>query len=139
MGGSVEETLTVLVVDDEAILRNLLDKILKREGYSVFLASSAQEALQILSDDEIDIVLSDVKMPEMDGFALLREIKKSYPQTGTIMMTGYEDAFSVKDALLLGADDYITKPFKSIEVSMIIERAYWRTLANKKKAESLPK
>lgn len=132
----MEETLNVLVVDDEAILRNLLDKILNREGYHVFLARSAQEALQILSDSQIDIVLSDVKMPGMDGFALLREIKKSYPQIGTIMMTGYEDAFSVKDALLLGADDYITKPFKSIEVSMIIERAYWRSLANKKKAKS---
>jgi len=132
----VDETLNVLVVDDEAILRNLLDKILKREGYSVFLAQSAMEALQTLSDNKIDIVLSDVKMPEMDGFALLRKIKEEYPGVGTIMMTGYEDAFSVKDALLLGADDYITKPFKSIEVSMIIERAYWRNLANKKRTES---
>jgi len=132
----VDETLNVLVVDDEAILRNLLDKILKREGYSVFLAQSAMEALQTLSDNKIDIVLSDVKMPEMDGFALLRKIKEEHPGVGTIMMTGYEDAFSVKDALLLGADDYITKPFKSIEVSMIIERAYWRSLANKRKAES---
>ena len=132
----MEETLSVLVVDDEAILRNLLDKILKREGYSVFLAPSAMEALQILSDNKIDIVLSDVKMPEMDGFELLKNIKNSHPNVGTIMMTGYEDAFSVKDALLLGADDYITKPFKSIEVSMIIERAYWRNLANRKRTES---
>jgi len=125
----VEEILSVLVVDDEEILRSLLEKILKKEGYKVHLASSGEDALKTLAENPVDIMISDIQMPEMDGFALLRTVKKQYPYVGVIMMTGYADAYSVKDALLLGADDYITKPFKSFEISMIIERAYWRALS----------
>lgn len=123
--------MNVLVVDDEEILRSLLEKILKREGYCVRLAASAKEALEILDKNPVDIVVSDIKMPEMDGIELLKAIKKTRPDVGVIMMTAYADTYSVKDALLLGADDYVTKPFKSVEICMIIERAYWRAMANK--------
>jgi len=127
----MEETLRILVVDDESILRNLLEKILKKEGYEVMLAASGKEAVDVLEREKVDIIISDIKMPEMDGFALLRIVKEKYPSVGVIMMTAYADAYSVKDALLLGADDYITKPFKSVEICMIIERAYWRALSGK--------
>lgn len=127
----MEETITVLVVDDEAMLRRLLEKILKKEGYNVHLAPSAKDALEILRDNSVDIMISDIKMPEMDGFALLRAVKADYPDVGVIMMTGYADAYTVKDALILGADDYITKPFKSAEICMIVERAYWRALSTR--------
>ena len=127
----MEETLRILVVDDESILRSLLEKILKKEGYEVLLAASGKEAIEILECEKADIIISDIKMPEMDGFALLRAVKEKYPSIGVIMMTAYADAYSVKDALLLGADDYITKPFKSVEICMIIERAYWRALSGK--------
>ena len=127
----MEETITILVVDDEAMLRRLLEKILKKEGYNVHLAPSAEDALEILSDNTVDIMISDIKMPEMDGFALMRAVKNKYPGVGIIMMTGYADVYTVKDALLLGADDYITKPFKSAEIHMIVERAYWRALSNR--------
>jgi DNA-binding NtrC family response regulator len=131
MGATVEETITVLVVDDEAMLRRLLEKVLKKEGYNVHLAPSAKDALEILRDNTVDIIISDIRMPEMDGFALLKAVKDKYPNVGIIMMTGYADAYTVKDALLLGADDYITKPFKSAEICMIVERAYWRALSNR--------
>jgi DNA-binding NtrC family response regulator len=127
----VEETISILVVDDEAILSRLIEKVLKKEGYNVHLAPSAKDALEILRDNTVDIMISDISMPEMDGFALLKAVKADYPDVGIIMMTGYADAYTVKDALLLGADDYITKPFKSAEICMIVERAYWRALSSK--------
>lgn len=127
----MEEGIWVLVVDDESILRSLLEKILKKEGYNVLLAGSGEEALSILGDQHVDVLISDINMPEMDGFALLKTAKQKHPHIEVIMMTAYADAYSVKDALLLGADDYITKPFKSVEICMIVERAYWRALSSR--------
>ena len=135
----MKNSITILVVDDELMMRNLLEKILVRDGYNVKTAENGQDALEVLKREKIDIVISDMKMPEMNGFDLLKTIKKEYPRIGMIMMTAYGDTYTVKDALLLGADEYITKPFKSFEVSMIVERAYWRILSNKNKTESVDK
>jgi DNA-binding NtrC family response regulator len=125
----MKNSITILVVDDELMMRKLLAKILSREGYNVVTAESGTEALETLNNQKVHIVISDMKMPEMDGFELLRSIKKEHPDTGVIIMTNYGDTYTVKDALLLGADEYITKPFKSFEVSLIVERAYWRILS----------
>ena len=121
--------ITILVVDDEVMMRQLLEKILGREGYRVFSAADGEEALAVMGREEINIVISDLQMPGMSGFDLLKAVKKDYPQIGIIMMTAYGDTYTVKDALLLGADEYITKPFKSFEISMVVERAYWRLLS----------
>lgn len=129
----MKENVKILVADDEAIMRNLLLKILEQEGYQVVLAASCEEAIGMLDNSRFELVLADVKMPAMGGFTLLKEIKAHWPQTAVIMMTGYGDAHTVKEALMLGADEYITKPFKSHEISLIIERAYWRQLASKRK------
>lgn len=131
------DNATILVVDDEEMLRNLLRKILVKEGYRVLTSSSAPEALEKLSSESIDLVISDVQMPEMDGFELLKALKKDYPQIGVIVMTAYGDAYTVRDALLLGADEYITKPFKSFEVVMVVERAHWRILSSRQREESI--
>ncbi len=133
----MKNTITIMVVDDELMMRNLLEKILQRDGYKVVTAENVQKALEILNRDKIDIVISDMKMPEMNGFDLLKIVKKDYPHIGMIMMTAYGDTYTVKDALLLGADEYITKPFKSFEVSMIVERAYWRILSGTNKMENV--
>jgi DNA-binding NtrC family response regulator len=132
----MKEDVKILVVDDEVIMRNLLLKILEQEGYLVTLAGSYNEATAKLNTEQFDIVLSDVKMPETNGFELLKEIKNKWPQTAVIMMTGYGDAYTVKEALMLGADEYVTKPFKSHEISLIIERAYWRLLASRNKIQN---
>jgi DNA-binding NtrC family response regulator len=132
----MKEDVKILVVDDESIMRNLLLKILEQEGYLVTLAGSYNEAMTRLNIERFDIVLSDVKMPETNGFELLRVVKNQWPQTAVIMMTGYGDAYTVKEALMLGADEYVTKPFKSHEISLIIERAYWRLLATKNKNQT---
>jgi DNA-binding response OmpR family regulator len=128
----------ILVVDDEEMLRKLLFRILDKEGYNVLLASSGKEALDILCRERVDIIVTDVKMPEMDGFELLKKVKDRYPQTGVIVMTAFGDAYTVRDALLLGADEYITKPFKSFEIVMVVERAHWRIQSSSSK-EELPK
>ena len=122
----MKSSVTILVVDDESMMRNLLKKILTRDGYNVLLAEDGDEALQVLAKQPVDLVISDLKMPGLDGFELLKIVKEEYPTIGMIMMTAYGDTYTVKDALLLGADEYITKPFKSFEISLIVERAYWR-------------
>jgi len=129
----MKENVRILVVDDEAVMRNLLLKILEQEGYKIALSNSYKEAIGQLENDDFDIVLSDVKMPEIGGFELLKEIKSRWPKTAVVMMTAYGDAYTVKEALMLGADEYVTKPFKSHEISLIIERAYWRQLASNKR------
>ena len=120
---------TILIVDDESTMRSLLEKILAREGYQMYTASNGVAALEHLSERKFDIIISDMKMPEMGGFELLKHIKREYPGVGVIIMTAYGDTYTVKDALLLGADEYITKPFKSYEISLVVERAYWRILS----------
>jgi len=125
----MKNTITILVVDDEAMIRNLLEKILTKEGYKILLAKDGQEALEIIGTKKIDIVISDMKMPRMNGLDLLKTLKRDRPEIGVVIMTGYGDTYTVKDALLLGADEYITKPFKSYEMLMIVERTYWRILA----------
>ena len=125
----MKEYVKILVADDEAMMRNLLLKILESEGYQVSVVSSANEALEKLKAEKYDILMTDVKMPGMSGFDLLKQVKVKWPETAVIIMTGYGDAYSVKEALLLGADEYLSKPFKSQEVFLIVERAYWRLLS----------
>lgn len=130
----MKERVTILVVDDEPMMRDLLEKILLRDGYQVLTAADGVEALKMLATEPVSIILSDLKMPNMDGFDLLRAVKKEYAQLGMVIMTSFGDTYTVKDALLLGADEYITKPFKSFEISMVIERAYWRLLSQNDEA-----
>jgi|GEM_PF-342100 len=122
----MKSAISILVVDDEAMMRSLLEKILTRDGYRVFTAADGEIALRILAQEKISIVISDLKMPNLNGFDLLKIVKEKYPRLGMIMMTAYGDTYTVKDALLLGADEYITKPFKSFEIALIVERVYWR-------------
>ena len=101
----------ILVVDDEKEIRVFLNKALSRlGGFHVELAESGVEALQKLEKEPFDLVLTDLKMPKMDGLQLIAEIAKSKPETLTIMMTGHGTIDSALEAMKLGASDYITKP-----------------------------
>jgi DNA-binding NtrC family response regulator len=130
----MKSSITILVVDDEEMMRNLLEKILGREGYKIKTAEDGQAALEVLKSEKVDIIISDMKMPRMNGFELLKVVKKEHPEIGVIIMTAYGDTYTVKDALLLGADEYITKPFKSYEISLVVERTYWRVLSASSRA-----
>jgi two-component system, NtrC family, response regulator PilR len=136
VGADMKNAISILVVDDEEMLRNLLVKILIKEGYQVDTACDGEDAVEILRHKKYNLLISDIKMPRLNGFELLKVAKRDYPEMGIIIMTAYGDSFTVKDALLLGADEYITKPFKSFEINLIVERAYWRLLSATKSQPS---
>lgn len=130
------QQVKVLVVDDEDIVRKLMSNILHNAGMEVLTAQNGEEALRVLQENGCDVVVSDVRMAGMSGFDLLKQVKAQHPDTAFVIMTGHADSFSIKDALLQGADEYITKPFKNYEVTLVIERAYWRIQSNRKQTES---
>lgn len=114
--------LSILVVDDDSLVRRSLCEALSFEGYNCHSAGSSQEALRQLKDKAFQVVISDMKMPEIDGLDLLKEIKESYPQTAVIMMTGFGSIENAVEAMRRGAMDYITKPIIDEEIKLVIKR-----------------
>ncbi len=117
-----DERARVLVVDDEKFIRDILADFLGMEGYIVRTASDGVQALNELGQAQYDIVISDLKMPNMGGLELLRHISNSHPDTLTIMMTGFGTVETAIDAMKRGAYDYILKPFKVDEIIHIVQR-----------------
>ncbi len=113
----------ILVVDDEQSMREFLDIMLKKEGYKVSLASNGEEVLKLIEKDIFDLILLDIRMPKMDGIAVLKKIKATSPETVVIMITAYASADTAIKAMKEGAYDYITKPFKVEEIKLIIKNA----------------
>jgi YesN/AraC family two-component response regulator len=111
----MKQKYKILIVDDEEGIICTLKNHLKLEGYSVDTAQSAVEAFGKVKRDKYHIILTDIMMPEMDGIELLREIKSYDALTQVIMMTGYSTMDKTLSALEFGANDYILKPFKSVE------------------------
>lgn len=101
----------ILVVDDEDIVRTSCSRTLSPEGYEVRLAKNGAEGLQMASEERFDLVLTDLKMPDMDGIEVLRIIKEQWPETAVIIVTGYQTVDTAVKAIKLGAYDYIEKPF----------------------------
>src|SRR5574337_872039 len=113
----------ILVVDDEQGMRELLTVLLEHQGYRVIAASDLQQALEIITHQLPDLVISDVRMPRMDGIGLLTGIRKTDPHLPVIMVTAYASMDSTIQAMRLGADDYITKPFRIDEIRLVVEKA----------------
>ncbi len=114
---------SVLIVDDEQVLRESMASLLKDEGYESIQAPNGRVAYEILLDREVDVVLSDVRMPEMDGMDLLAHLKQLAPQTPVIMMTGYGTVENAVDAIRTGAWDYLLKPVQFDDLLHKIKRA----------------
>jgi two-component system response regulator AtoC len=113
----------ILVVDDEESIRVTLSALLGHRGYLVVSAENAKSALEILSTQEIDFVLADVRMPDMDGIELTKEIvSKQIPAT-VIVMSAYGSVDNAIEAMKAGAYDYITKPFKTDEITLTLAKA----------------
>ncbi len=112
-----------MVVDDELFVRELLLEFLSSEGYEVSLADSGEKAVKLMQSEPADVVLVDLKMPGIDGIETLRQIKKTAPNTLSIVMTGYPTIDSSIEALRCGAYDYVVKPFKLNDLKSSIERA----------------
>lgn len=113
----------ILIVDDETIMLNALADTLSTVGYSIFTSNNPKKAIKILETNNIDILITDLKMPEMDGISLIHESKKINPSIIIIVMTAFGTIQSVIDAFKAGAFDYIEKPFSFDKIQLSIERA----------------
>jgi len=113
----------ILIVDDEPTIVRLLDMSLKSDGYTTFTASSGEEALAVFEKQSPDIVVTDIKMPGMDGLELLKKIKDLDPDKEVIIVTGHGDIDSTITALQYGASDFINKPVRDEALAIALERA----------------
>ncbi len=113
---------TILIVDDEPNIIEILEIMLLDEGMEVLKSDSGQKALAVLTEKDVDVVISDIRMPDFSGVELLREAKKIAPETVFIMMTAFAGTDTAIEALQHGACDYITKPFKMEDLRAIIRR-----------------
>ncbi len=116
-------TPRILVVDDEEIVGESCKRILEEEGYEVETALSGEEAFRKMKENPYDIVLTDLKMPGIDGMEVLKTIRKDYPDTLVIMITGFATVETAVESMKLGAFDYIPKPFTPDEVSIVVKKA----------------
>jgi two-component system, NtrC family, response regulator AtoC len=130
------ERLRILIVDDDKVTRDLLREIFERENYEVELVPSGEAALSVLRSHSFPIVLSDIRMFDVNGLELLSQIKKSNNHTVVILMTGFGTMEGAIKAIQEGAFDYISKPFKLNELKAVIGRAaeHWRALAGENTA-----
>ncbi|HUF04006.1 MAG TPA: sigma-54 dependent transcriptional regulator [Aridibacter sp.] len=116
----------LLIVDDEVSYRDVLKVVFEEEGHSVRTASGGADALALVEADPADVIVSDVRMPDMDGIELLKRARKIRPEIGIVLMTAFGTIDTARNAFLLGADDFIQKPFKNDELKRIIERTVER-------------
>jgi len=112
----------VLVVDDEPNICDLLDELLSRQGYAIETCLNGQDALDKIRDGGYDMVISDLKMPGINGIELIRTVKSESPDTATVLVTGYATVETAVEALRFGADDYVTKPFNIEELRKVVSR-----------------
>jgi signal transduction histidine kinase/CheY-like chemotaxis protein len=116
----------ILVVDDEANVLLTVVAILEQEGYDVVSARGGREALQAIRSTHYDLVLTDLKMPDIDGLRVLEEVRKISPSTVTVMMTGYGSVDSALDAVQRGAYEYLLKPTEVVDLKAAVRRSLER-------------
>ncbi|MFH0926183.1 MAG: response regulator [bacterium] len=116
------EAKKILIVDDEENAREGLAKILKKTGYITATAENGEEALSILENSRYDLVITDIKMPRMDGMQLLKKMRKIAPDIGVIMVTAYGEVESYLEAMSQGAFEYLNKPMKIDELKKVINK-----------------
>lgn len=112
----------ILVVDDEEALRTVLSSELTSEGYDVRSAGDGDEAIAILAKETFHLVLLDIKMPRMNGFEVLRHLKKHHPATRVVMLTAFADLKNAIESKKLGAEDFVSKPYDLVDLLTTIER-----------------
>ncbi len=117
------DKIRILVVDDEAVIITGCKRILESEGYHVESALGGKEAISLMEQNQYDFVITDLKMPEVDGLTLIKWIKISRPDTGILIITGYPSQDSIKEALEIGIIDYIPKPFTPSVLLDVVTRA----------------
>jgi len=122
----MRRTGSILVIDDEEIMREILETLLSREGYQVTLATSGEEGIELARSGAFDTAIVDVMMPGMDGIGVLEELKKLDDDLPVVMITAFASVETAISAMKRGAFDYITKPFKNDEVLVVVRNAVER-------------
>ena len=113
----------ILVVDDEQIVRLSCERALGPAGYEVEVAENAFEGLKKLEKEAFDVVLTDLKMPGMDGIEFLGKVKDGWPDVQVIIVTGYQTIDTAVKSIKLGAFDYLNKPFTPDQIKDVVQRA----------------
>lgn len=113
----------ILVVDDEQIILRSCERILSPEGYSVDTATSARDALSLLDRNLYDLIITDIKMPEMDGIEFMRQVRAKNPDINIVVITGYPSQESIKEALSFRIIDYLPKPFSPTHLLEVANNA----------------
>lgn len=114
--------IKILVVDDELIVRESLIGWLKKTGYEVAGAEGGARAIEMLSERDYDLIFLDIKMPDMSGIEVLQHIRANYPASMVIMITAYGSVENAVEAMKLGANDYLMKPFEPEQLALLVER-----------------
>lgn len=117
----------ILITDDEVTIVKSLVKFLIKEGYDVDSAADGGEAVEKLKEKNFDLLITDMKMPNMDGIELIRQARSIYPQITCIVMTGYGSIQSAVEAIKAGAFHYVTKPFELDDISLLVQKALENT------------
>ena len=102
---------SILVVDDELLIRDLLYDFFQQQGWSISVAENGEKALEILRSRKIDLLLTDIKMPQMDGLSLTSKVRAMYPEIPVVLMTGYPSVETAVEGIREKVEDYIIKPF----------------------------
>jgi two-component system response regulator AtoC len=114
---------TILVVDDETKMRRLLEIMLTQMDYAVLQAGNGLDALRVLANQSVDLIITDLKMPELDGMGLLKQLRKQADNTPVLVVTAYGTVESAVDAMKYGASDYIVRPFELDAVEIAVQQA----------------
>src|SRR5437868_5511474 len=120
---AVSESPTCLVVDDEPRLRQVLMHLMRNDGFTCLEAGNGEEAIAVLEQNRVTLVMSDLRMPKVDGIGLLREIRGRWPDVAVVMITAVADVEVAVSCLAMGAMDYLTKPFHLEEVRARVAQA----------------
>lgn len=112
---------SILVVDDELLIRDLLYDFFSTQGWDIAIAENGEKALEILENRPVDVVLTDIKMPAMDGLQLTAQLKETHPEIPVVLMTGFPSVDSAVTALRQRVADYIIKPFNINQLYKTIE------------------
>ena len=113
----------ILIVDDDKEVLNTLQRILQKRDYQVFTCDKPTQALEMLQSQPMDLILSDLKMPEMNGIQFLYQVKQDHPAIPVILVTGFGSIDSAVKTIQWGGFDYLQKPFEAKKIYEVIERA----------------